>query len=56
MGEFEGSVKSVTFNKLSVHRGGKQRADVLEARSGALGSFCSNVGPALVQRQENRVQ
>lgn len=34
MGEFEGIVKNVTFNKLSVDWGGKQRDDVLEARSG----------------------
>lgn len=45
MGEFEGIIKNVTFSKLSVDLGGKQRDDVLEARSGALGNFCSNVGP-----------
>lgn len=50
MGEFEGIVKSVTVNKLSVHQGGKQRDDVLEAISGALGNFCSNVGQALVTK------
>lgn len=35
----------MTFNKLSVDQKGKQRDDVLEARSGPLGNFCSNVGP-----------
>lgn len=45
-GEFEGNIKNVIFNRLSIDSQGKPRDDVVgEGRSVVLGNFSSSVGP-----------